>query len=482
MDITSYLTSSYQLLSHQPLEKYLCRKLLVDRCEIKYLNDRLLLYTYSENSLSNIGFSSLEPLLVEWKSTKVHIFIDASNVIRREISNDAFHQVLECSYANRNIFRKVIVGSKASSQQRHTAINWKYWEDLGYEITILDRIVDRDGHQREQTVDDVLHSSMQSDIIKEYPEKRVMIVFTGDGNINEGRTSFPAIIEQALGKRYGNAWSVELYSWAERLSNVYKQFEEYYPNHFSAFIIDNLIPLNRVECQAILIKRSQSNNNRHINKNKKYLKKTNQNKQIIKTKRSENKRRRFDGDYHHVPYTERRVQHFVPASAAGLSLTSPSNTLFGSQSFVNISNHIKPIRETDHDTQLLIDLAANDSESLYTLRNSSTIPMTDTSLILNTNDVCIDWTRILGCHDCNCLSRHALPPYGSSLWTRCRNRIERLIRSQCYSRDGFRPDILSFFKLDNLNSEDNDMVIVSDNRAMKRSKGHVEVIDLSLED
>ena len=67
---------------------------------------------------------------------------------------------------------------------------------------------------------------------------RTIALVTGDGNRNEGRTSFPACIEIAL--KHG--WRVELHTWRATMNRIYHKFEgEYGSHHFRIHFLDTLL-------------------------------------------------------------------------------------------------------------------------------------------------------------------------------------------------------------------------------------------------
>jgi hypothetical protein len=57
---------------------------------------------------------------------------------------------------------------------------------------------------------------------------------TGDGNSNEGRTTFPECVEQAL----RNNWSVELFSWRRSTSQVYEVMAQEYEQFAISYLDD----------------------------------------------------------------------------------------------------------------------------------------------------------------------------------------------------------------------------------------------------
>ena len=69
---------------------------------------------------------------------------------------------------------------------------------------------------------------------KRFDPARVIALVTGDGNANEGRTSFPQCIDEAL----KNDWYVELHSWRRSTNQVYARYAEQYPEQFAIRYLD----------------------------------------------------------------------------------------------------------------------------------------------------------------------------------------------------------------------------------------------------
>jgi hypothetical protein len=125
----------------------------------------------------------------------------------------------------RQPIRKVVIGSTPSKD----SIVWERWREAGWtDVRILERILDVDGRNVEQAVDDVLHAAMSQDIMLSYPKPRTLVLLTGDGNANGGYTSFPGVIQSALMR----GWLVELWSWDISTANIYEKFRKAYPDHF----------------------------------------------------------------------------------------------------------------------------------------------------------------------------------------------------------------------------------------------------------
>jgi hypothetical protein len=115
------------------------------------------------------------------------------------------------------------------------AAYWHDWQSLGYSVHFLERAGSHDG-SREVGVDDMLHANIMASLLggavdsKRDPVSasrtlRTLVLVSGDGNLNHGRTTFPGTVEMAL--QLG--WRVELWSWQHALSSRYKLLAARYP-------------------------------------------------------------------------------------------------------------------------------------------------------------------------------------------------------------------------------------------------------------
>jgi hypothetical protein len=174
---------------------------------------------------------------------KIHVFVDVSNILigskRDIVTGENDHAIrldarnlLELVTGLRTAAKKVVIGSHPSKDSPM----WDKWREVGWsDIRILDRMTTMDGRSGEQAVDDCLHAAMSSDICCTYPEQRTLVLLTGDGNTNSGRTNFPAVIEMALLR----GWDVELWSWGHSMHAVYDRFKDTYPQHFNLRTLDS---------------------------------------------------------------------------------------------------------------------------------------------------------------------------------------------------------------------------------------------------
>lgn len=80
------------------------------------------------------------------------------------------------------------------------------------------------GHDRDAYVDEVLHAQILRMVTSER-HPGVLIIVTGDGNKNHGRSSFRECVSRALER----GWVVELCSWDRCLNSVYEEIQATFP-------------------------------------------------------------------------------------------------------------------------------------------------------------------------------------------------------------------------------------------------------------
>lgn len=86
----------------------------------------------------------------------------------------------------------------------------RHWRQQGFSV----RGGAKDDHGA--NIDDLLHAQILDTVTTE-PVPGILVLLTGDGNINSGRTSFPRCVATAL--RLG--WRVELYGWRAAMAMCY---------------------------------------------------------------------------------------------------------------------------------------------------------------------------------------------------------------------------------------------------------------------
>jgi hypothetical protein len=185
------------------------------------------------NSLDIVGFNELKTNITKRKNEKVHIFIDHSNICCRYHFN--VRDFLNALVDLRDVRKIALVGSTANSNDNKFDI----WRDCGCDITIIGR--DPRTH-KEIGVDDVLHGLILCEAAREYNETHTIIILTGDGNMNNGQcSSFPVVVEEILKKNKDKvSWKVELWTWKDQTSHVYRKFQQEY-ELFSLLYIDEVV-------------------------------------------------------------------------------------------------------------------------------------------------------------------------------------------------------------------------------------------------
>ncbi len=63
---------------------------------------------------------------------------------------------------------------------------------------------------------------------------QVLVLVTGDGNTNSGKTNFPNTVERILKRN----WSVELWSWEQALSQKFLDIQKQFPTQMTIKYLD----------------------------------------------------------------------------------------------------------------------------------------------------------------------------------------------------------------------------------------------------
>ena len=146
----------------------------------------------------------------------IHVFVDHSNVsigARRTGRQLDVEQMIRSVEGDREAKKGFVAGSQMTDDHKAA------WERCGYTVALDERA------GPERFVDEALHAAMMDDVSRNFPERRVLVLLTGDGNANEGRTTFPSCLEHALTRD----WDVEVFSWRSGASSVYAAMDEQYP-------------------------------------------------------------------------------------------------------------------------------------------------------------------------------------------------------------------------------------------------------------
>ena len=158
---------------------------------------------------------------------QVHVFIDHSNIFvgaRRAGKELQPVQLARYVHAGRTLEQGVVVGSNMRAAQQEA------WKQLQYSVVADPR------NGPEHFVDEALHAQLMKTAAQSFAEGRVMTLVTGDGNANEGRTTFPDCVLTAL----KNNWHVELCSWRAGTSQAFYRIAKEYPDVFRIRHLDTL--------------------------------------------------------------------------------------------------------------------------------------------------------------------------------------------------------------------------------------------------
>jgi hypothetical protein len=196
------------------------------------------------------------------KKEKAYIFVDHSNIFWAGVGPNFQHrypqsftldlvrmaELIESPLHHRSaeIVTRFVGGSTpsvdssldSSLSAKTDSREWQ-WEQAGYKVHTLPRSGAHGG--REVGVDEMLHAKISHQILQaNLDEKKgkkdpstgqgsntahTLVLLTGDGNDNSGRTTFPDTVRMAL--EYG--WRVELWSWKHSLSRAFKELARQHP-------------------------------------------------------------------------------------------------------------------------------------------------------------------------------------------------------------------------------------------------------------
>ena len=155
--------------------------------------------------------------------SRVHVFVDGWNVHNHsgdyqshELSVKRVVQRIEC---DRTVVERKLCGSAREGNERDQRM-WQPWRDANYEVDIEVR----PPGAGEQGVDDRIHAAALRTASKRFNDDRTLIIVTGDGNDNHGRTTFPEVVNAALQQ----GWVVEMYTWRHSCSRKLLDFARNY--------------------------------------------------------------------------------------------------------------------------------------------------------------------------------------------------------------------------------------------------------------
>jgi len=194
---------------------------------VQEINSRIVYY--SENP--QVFIEDTQNLCEE----TIAIFVDLSNVLKGGALKVRAQNLIELVTGLRNATNRKFVGGSFPSEKSPF---WNIFKKNGFIIDFLEP-VNFENRRGEQAVDDVIHGRIRTEINFQYragvhPPK--IVILSGDGNENNGRTSFPRVIEEALLR----GRQVELWSWRTCMKKFYIDFRrEYYPDFMVHYFEDH---------------------------------------------------------------------------------------------------------------------------------------------------------------------------------------------------------------------------------------------------
>ncbi|WP_024691616.1 NYN domain-containing protein [Pseudomonas tremae] len=171
-----------------------------------------------------------------------HVFIDNSNIFggAQELSGKKEPSVptLAVRVYYKNLFKLLEHGLDVKTRMLAGSLPpgnealWQHSKDANYDTDLLRRVEKDDGRIQEQGVDELVHLKIL-EVVCDFPPGRLVIA-TGDGNISEFNTSFPAQVSRALKK----GWSVDLWTWRAQLSSAYLPVKKEFDSTFEIKYLD----------------------------------------------------------------------------------------------------------------------------------------------------------------------------------------------------------------------------------------------------
>lgn len=180
----------------------------------------------------------LHDMLHRLKEERLHIYIDHSNIflgaqmildpkakgrdsVRRDPSiRLQIPALVGLVEGGRTCVDRLVFGSSTTASNPQLV---RAWENLDYTVHLAHRLPG----QGEQFVDDAIIAQINNAVLKfQTPPnpQHTLILMTGDGNQNLGRTNFLDCVDNALRR----GWKVEVWSWRASTSRKYLEMAQHY--------------------------------------------------------------------------------------------------------------------------------------------------------------------------------------------------------------------------------------------------------------
>ncbi|CAF3843156.1 unnamed protein product [Rotaria magnacalcarata] len=203
-----------------------------------------MIWGYDCISTGDGSVSAPEPFV----STDYHIIVDCSNIFIgsqtiRDPTTGATQKNPAIRVNVKNLVRvvendklKIYIKTRIAggSKPPENLPVWKEWASCGYKCIVIER----SASGPEDGVDEMLHAQILQllHIYKDTQTRsQVLVLVTGDGNINGGRTSFLQSVESVLTSN----WSVELWSWERSLSQHFLSTQRFFPSRMTIKYLDS---------------------------------------------------------------------------------------------------------------------------------------------------------------------------------------------------------------------------------------------------
>lgn len=169
----------------------------------------------------------------------MHIFLDNSNFFHglqhhRRVSplcidvNFLYHLFVG---QDTGISKSFVIGTGMDTPQ-HDNVYWQQWKAKGFTVLAARQ------KNKELFVDDCLHAQILHLLFSTNRKKRnKLVLVSGDGNLNDNRTSFPTCVEIAL--KIG--WTVDIWCWQEGMHHVWLQLQKQYTQQLHVFHFNNYL-------------------------------------------------------------------------------------------------------------------------------------------------------------------------------------------------------------------------------------------------
>mmetsp|Transcript_17638 Transcript_17638/g.68472 ORF Transcript_17638/g.68472 Transcript_17638/m.68472 type:complete len:736 (+) Transcript_17638:92-2299(+) len=169
-------------------------------------------------------------------SQEVHMFVDFSNILLGFSPNNSPYDLLT-QFSVSGLVDAVVQGRPtttlcvAGSFPAEGSRVWSDFRDCGFETHVDPR------RGQEKFVDEFLHAQILRRVCRRATPagpRKTLVLLTGDGNANDGKSNFPECVQIAL----ENGWHVELWSWRRSTSKHFHRLAREFPHTMAVIELD----------------------------------------------------------------------------------------------------------------------------------------------------------------------------------------------------------------------------------------------------